>query len=128
MSDTNKVIMIGRLVRDPETKTVKETTLCNFTIACGRKYKQQEETVFIDCQAWGKLGDVINQYCAKGKQVAITGRLKQDNWEDKNGGGKRSKISIVVEDLQMLGGKSDSSPPPQSFDDMGTETDEETPF
>lgn len=109
MADVNKVILIGRLTRDPVLRyTPSNTAICEFGLAVGRKYKtasgeQREETAFIDCQAWGKGGEIFNQYMSKGKQVYIEGRLKYDTWEDKNGGGKRSKLSVNVDDFQFLG-------------------------
>ncbi len=114
MADVNKVILIGRLTRDPQMRyTPTQTAICEFGLAVGRKFKtasgeQREETAFIDCTCWGKGGEIFNQYMAKGKQVYIEGRLKYDTWEDKNGGGKRSKLSVVVDDFQFLGSPGDN--------------------
>jgi single-strand DNA-binding protein len=111
MADVNKVILIGRLTRDPQMRyTPTQTAICEFGLAVGRKFKtasgeQREETAFIDCTVWGKGGEIFNQYMSKGKQVYIEGRLKYDTWEDKNGGGKRSKLSVNVDDFQFLGDK-----------------------
>lgn len=60
---------------------------------------------FIDCTAWGKTGETINQYMQKGKPIFIEGRLKYDSWEDKQGGGKRSKLTVVVDNFQFVGGR-----------------------
>ena len=108
MNDVNKIILIGRLVRDPEFKTVTGFSLVNFSIVNNQKTKQKEEVNFFDCQAWGKLADIIRQYCKKGKQVAIEGRLQQSVWDGQDGK-KNSKIRIVVENLQLLGGNENSS-------------------
>lgn len=109
-NDINSVTIIGRLVRDPETRMVNQTSLANFSIASNRSYssngEKREEQLFIDCTAWGRLGDIVKQYCSKGKQVAITGRLKQNTWQDQQGN-NRSKIEIVVESMQLLGGRND---------------------
>lgn len=114
MADLNKVMLIGRLTRDPQMRyTPSQTAICEFGLAVGRKFKtatgeSREETAFIDCTCWGKGGEIFNQYMTKGKQVFIEGRLKYDTWEDKNGGGKRSKLSVVVDNFQFLGGPGDN--------------------
>lgn len=107
MSDLNRVLLIGRLVRDPELKQVKDNSLVNFSIASNGFKK--EEVNFFDCTAWNKLADIINQYCKKGKQVAIEGRLKQSVWTDQEGQ-KRTKVTIEVESLQMLVDQDESEP------------------
>lgn len=110
MADLNKVMMIGRLTRDPVVRyTPNNQTICDFGLASGRKYKtasgeEREETVFVDCSVWGKGGEIFNQYMKKGKQVFIEGRLKLDQWDDKQSGQKRSKLHVVVENFQFLGG------------------------
>lgn len=115
MADVNKVILIGRLTRDPQLKFLpSQMAICEFSVAVGRKFKtasgeQREETAFIDCTLFGKGGEVFNQYMTKGKQVYLEGRLKLDSWEDKNGGGKRSKLSVVVEEFQFLGDRGPGS-------------------
>ncbi|EMO67417.1 single-stranded DNA-binding protein [Leptospira kirschneri str. 200803703] len=104
--------MVGRLTRDPEFKSINGTSLVNFSLANGRTYvsngEKREESHFFDCEVWGKPADIIQQYCKKGKQIAIEGRLKQDTWETPEGK-KASRIRIVVENFQLLGSKDDSS-------------------
>jgi rfaE bifunctional protein kinase chain/domain len=78
-------------------------------LAVNRKFKtgdgeQKEEVLFVDCTAFGKPAEILAKYCQKGKPLFVEGRLKLDTWEDKQGGGKRSKISVVVENFQFLGG------------------------
>lgn len=113
MADLNKLMLIGRLVRDPQLKFLpSQTAICEFGIAVGRKFKtasgeQREETSFIDCSLFGKGAEIFNQYMAKGKQVYVEGRIKQDNWEDKSTGQKRSKLGMVVEEFQFLGDRGD---------------------
>ena len=108
MADLNKVMLIGRLTRDPQLKYLpSQTAVCEFGLAVGRKFKtasgeQKEETAFIDCTLFGKGGEIFNQYMGKGRQVFIEGRLKYDTWEDKNGGGKRSRLTVNVEEFQFL--------------------------
>ncbi|EPG67587.1 single-stranded DNA-binding protein [Leptospira wolffii] len=107
-NDINRVTLVGRLTRDPEFKTVNGTSLVNFSLANGRTYvtggEKKEETHFFDCEAWGKGADIIQQYCKKGKQLVIEGRLKQDTWETMEGK-KASRIRIVVENFQMIGAR-----------------------
>ena len=111
-NDLNRVILIGRLTRDPELKDVNGTALVNFSVANGKTYssngQKKEETHFFDCTAWGKLAEIIKQYATKGKQVSIEGKLQQRIWDSPEGK-KMSKVSINVENLQLLGGNPNSS-------------------
>ena len=115
MASFNKVLLMGNLTRDPQLRYLpnSQTAVCEFGLASNRKYKtsageDREEVLFVDCTAWGRPGEVINQYCQKGKPIFVEGHLKLDTWEDKNGGGKRSKISVVVENFQFIGGRDDA--------------------
>ncbi len=108
-SDINKVVLIGRLTKDPELKyTQNGSAVSNFSIANNRSYtvagEKKEMTSFFNCIAWGKSGEVIVQYCKKGQRIAIEGRLQQRSWEDQSGG-KRSVVEIVVENFQFLTAK-----------------------
>jgi single-strand DNA-binding protein len=127
MANVNKVILIGNLTRDPQLKYLpSQTAVVEFGLATNRKFKsatgeEREDVCFVDCAAFGRTGEVINQYCQKGKQIYIEGRLKYDSWEDKNGGGKRNKLSVVVESFQFLGAPggrggpdAEGAPPDQS--------------
>ena len=104
----NKVMLMGNLTRDVEIRhTSGNTAVGNFGLAVNRKFKtqsgeQREEVTFVDCEAWGRTAEVMSQYLGKGRSVFIEGRLKRDQWEDKNGGGKRSKLSVVVENFQFV--------------------------
>lgn len=115
MPSFNRVTLIGNLTRDPETRDLPSgTTLCDFGLATTRHYKtaggeDREETCFIDCTAFGKQAEVLSQYVTKGRPLFVEGRLKYDQWDDKNGGGKRSKISVIVENFQFLGSASGST-------------------
>ncbi len=115
----NKVILLGNLVRDPEMRvTPKGTAICQFGLALNHKYKtdtgeQREEVTFVDLEAWGKTAENIAKYCTKGKPLMVEGRLKLDTWDDKTTGQKRSKLKVVVEQFQFVGGadkKSDDAP------------------
>jgi single-strand DNA-binding protein len=111
MANLNKVMLIGNLTRDPELRqTPKGTAVAQFGLDVNRNFKGEdgqtrEETTFVDLEAWGKQAEVISKYLSKGRPVFIEGRLKLDQWEDKNGGGKRSKLRVVVENFQFLGGR-----------------------
>ncbi len=109
-NDFNKVVLVGRLTRDPEFKMVGSSSLVNFSIANGRTYvsngEKKEETSFIDCEAWGKLADIFKNYTKKGKQVLIEGRLKQSTWDTPDGK-KASRIKVQVENMQLLGSRDD---------------------
>lgn len=119
-NDFNKVILVGRLTKDPEIKQVGSSSLASFTIANGRSYtsgnEKKDETSFIDCEAWGKLADVFEKYTGKGKQVLIEGRLKQSTWDTPDGK-KASKIRVQVENMQMFGtkGTSEDKGEPSSY-------------
>ena len=118
MADLNKVMLIGRLTRDPQLRFLpSQAAVCDFGFAVGRKFKLQsgetkEETCFIDCTIFGKGGEIFNQYMAKGKQCYLEGRLKLDQWDDKTTGQKRSKLNVIVEDFQFLGSPGDGQTGP----------------
>lgn len=115
MASLNKVFLIGNLTRDPEARvTPKGTTICQFGIAVSRKFKdeggaQREETCFVDVEAWGKQGEAVVKYLTKGKPCLVEGRLKLDTWEDKTSGQKRSKLKVVLENVQFLGARGEGS-------------------
>src|SRR5579884_1313805 len=111
MASYNRVLLMGNLTRDPQLKYLpSQTPVAEFGIACNRKFKtaqgeERDEVLFVDVAAFGRTAEVINQYFTKGKPIFIEGRLKYDQWEDKQGGGKRSKLSVVVENFQFIGGR-----------------------
>lgn len=114
MPSFNKVMMIGNLTRDPQVKNLSAgLVVADFGLAMNRKYRtangeDKEEVCFVDCSAFGKQAEVIAQWCKKGKQLFVEGRLKYDQWEDqRSGGAKRSKVTVVVENFQFLGSKDD---------------------
>lgn len=110
MPNFNSITLCGHLTRDPQTKFLpNQTQIAEFGIAVSEKFKDKERVCFIDCTAFGKLAEIVGKYCQKGKPVLLQGKLRQDIWDDKNGGGKRSKHTIVVDTLQLLGGKSDAA-------------------
>src|SRR6266496_253008 len=102
MANVNIVILMGNLTRDPQLKYLpSQTPVVDFGLAVSRRYKtatgeDKEEVLFVDCSAFGKTAETINQYCRKGKALFIEGRLKLDTWDDKQTGQKRSKHAVIV--------------------------------
>ncbi|MCK4601082.1 MAG: single-stranded DNA-binding protein, partial [Phycisphaerae bacterium] len=109
MANYNKVILMGNLTRDPQLSYLpSQTPVVEIGLAVNRKWKGQdgqkrEEACFVDCRAYGKQAEVMNQYLSKGRPILIEGRLQLSSWEDKEGN-KRSKLRVVVERFQFLGG------------------------
>jgi single-strand DNA-binding protein len=109
MRGFSKAIITGNLTRDPELRTTPSgTSVCSFSVAVNRTYRdasgeQKENVSFLDCSAWGKLGEMISQYAKKGSSVLVSGRLDQRSWDDKTTGQKRSRVEIVAEDFNFLG-------------------------
>ena len=116
MASENLVILIGNLTRDPEMRvTPKGTAVTKFGLAVNRKFKgedgaEREEVTFIDIEAWGKTAETIQKHCVKGRPLYVKGRLKLDQWEDKTTQQKRSKLKVVLENFQFIGGRGDGAP------------------
>ena len=112
MSGVNKVILVGRMTRDPELRTTgtgKEVV--NFGLATSEKYNGEEKTEFHNCLAWTKTATLINQYCKKGSQIYVEGKLQTSSWE--KDGVKRYKTEIVVFQVQFLDSKPQGQSQPQ---------------
>ena len=113
MRGFSKAIINGNLTRDPDLRTTPNgASVCSFSVAVNRVFRdssgaQQESVSFIDCSAWGKLGEMIGQYAKKGSGVLVSGRLDQRTWEDKTTWQKRSRVEIVVEDFNFTSSASD---------------------
>jgi single-strand DNA-binding protein len=117
MANFNRVILAGNLTRDPELKyTSKGTAIARIGMAINRTWKsetgeQKEEVTFVDVDAWGRQAEVIAQYVRKGKPLLVEGRLKLDQWEDKNTHQKQSKLRVVLESFSFLdSNRGDGSP------------------
>ena len=123
MKSVNKVIIIGNLVRDPETTQISESTeVAKFTLAINDSYKKQdgtlvENTTYIDCEAWSGLAKVVSNYLKKGSKVYVEGNLKSDTWTDADSGKNRTKHKIRVQDLVMLDSKGGSREGGESYSD-----------
>ena len=108
MANYNKVILMGNLTRDPQMRYLpSQTPVVDFGLAVNRRFKTQsgeskEETTFVDCSAFGRTAEIINQYVHKGNMLFVEGRLRYETWEDKQGGGKRNKLSVHVENVQLM--------------------------
>ena len=107
MADLNVVALTGRLTRDAELKyTNSGLAICAFSVAVNRRRKQGDEWIeeasFFDVTLFGRRGEAVQRYLTKGTQVAVQGELKQDRWEQD--GNRRSKVQIIANDVQMLGG------------------------
>ena len=109
MPSLNKVLLMGNLTRDPELRvTPKGTSICQFSLAINRQFKMEsgesrEEVIYVDIEAWGKQGETIAKYVTKGRPLFVEGRLRLDQWEDKNTKEKRSRMKVVLENFQFLG-------------------------
>ena len=120
----NKVMLIGRLTKDPEIKaTSTGKTVASFTLAVNRR-KKEDPADFIQCKAFDKTAEVVQKYCGKGKQVCVLGRIQTGSYENKEGR-KVYTTDIMVDELELLGSKSDApaqeapkaAPAPKADDD-----------
>ncbi len=109
MASYNKVFLMGNLTRDVELRSITGgQQVAEIGLAVNRRYRtkegeDREETTFVDCEAWGRTAEVMKQYLSKGRPVFVEGRLKLDQWTDKDGS-KRSKMRVVIENFQFIGG------------------------
>ena len=137
MASFNSVTLVGNVTRDPQVKYLPSGgAVCEFGVAMNSKYKtkdgqQKEEVTFVDVTYFGKVAEVCGQYLHKGSSVLVNGRLKSDSWEDKTTGQKRSKLVVIGEGMQMLGGRGEGGPRHQSESSSSAEDmtgDENVPF
>lgn len=109
MPNFNRVLLMGNLTREPELRvTPKGTSVCSFGMAVNRVFRTesgetQEETTFVDVEAWGRQAEIISKYVTKGSPLFVEGRLRLDTWESK-AGEKRNKLKVIVENMQLMGG------------------------
>ncbi|MDF2378323.1 MAG: single-stranded DNA-binding protein [Verrucomicrobiales bacterium] len=110
MSSYNRVTLVGNLTRDPELKRVKSgQAVTDLGLALNRAWtneagQKQEETTFVDVTVWGKTAENAAKYLQKGRSVLVEGRLQLDTWMDSKSGQNRSKLRVVAESLQFMGG------------------------
>lgn len=127
-ADINSVVLVGRLTRDSELKyTNSGLAICNMSIAINRRRKSDdqwiEEANFFNVVLWGKRAEALTQYLVKGKQIGIQGELRQSRWEQD--GQPRSKVEVVANNIQLLGGKSSNQTQSSEYtQSMNTEKDD----
>ena len=120
MANLNRVLLIGNLTRDPDVRyTTKGTAVAELGMAVNRVYagengEKQEETTFVDVTVWARQAEIAEKYLKKGGPVFIEGRLQLDGWDDKQTGQKRSRLRVVAEHLQLLGGRPEGEGASQS--------------
>lgn len=125
----NKVIVHGRLTRDPETKTAGNSTVCKFSVAENQRF-DREKVNFHDCEAWGKTGEFVEKYFRKGQEIMISGELRQEEFTGKDGTNRRAwKINVDAVDFcgkagDNAGGAAQSGAP--KFEEL--KTDDDLPF
>src|ERR1700688_1735253 len=111
MASFNKVILLGNLTRDPEVRsTPKGGAVYDLGIAVNRVYtteggEKREEVTYVDVVLWARLAEIAGEYLKKGRPIFIEGRLQLDTWDDKQTGQKRSKLRVIGETMQLLGGR-----------------------
>lgn len=117
MPSYNKCLFVGHLTRDVEVRyTPSNTAIAQFGIAINERWtdknsgEKKESVSFLDCEAWGKTGENIAKFFGKGKPIFIEGRLKLDQWDDKNDGSKRSKLKVIAESFEFIGGDRSDAP------------------
>lgn len=125
MPSLNKVIIVGHLTRDPELRrTPKGTAVAEIDLAINRSYtldsgEKREEVTFVNVTFLGRQAEILTKYMSKGRALLVEGRLRQETWEDKETGKKRSKLSVVGEGMQFLGGGEKT---PRTTDEPGSYT------
>ena len=114
MPNYNKVILMGRLTRDPEVRYASNgNAIAKLSVAVNRVWRnkegqQQEETTFVDVDAFGRQADTISQYLSKGRPIFLEGRLKLDQWDDKQTGQKRSRLGVVLDRFEFIDSRGES--------------------
>ena len=114
MANVNKVILIGRLTRDPELRYIPSgAAVCDLGLAVNREWtkkdsnEKEKETCFVDIVVWARRAEVVAEYFSKGDEIYIEGRLQLDTWQTKEGE-KRSKLKVVMDTFEFIGGKKDA--------------------
>lgn len=110
----NKTMISGNLTRDAELRaTASGMPVCSFGVAVNDRRKNQngeweDYANFVDCQLFGRRGEAVAPYLTKGTKVAVEGKLHYSSWEDRNGGGRRSKLEVYVDELEFMSGRSNA--------------------
>jgi single-strand DNA-binding protein len=116
-TNINRVILTGNLTRDPELRHLASgTAVCSLRLAVNTRRKNsqtgewEDKANFFDITVWGQQGENVAQYCAKGRPIAVDGRLEYREWQDKETGAKRNAVQIIADSVQFLGGRGDGEP------------------
>jgi single-strand DNA-binding protein len=115
MASFNSVTLLGNCVRDPELKyTPSGKAVVDLSLAINKNWtdesgQKREDVTFVDCTAFGRTAEICGEYLKKGSPVFLSGHLKQDTWEDKQTGAKRSKLKVTIDNLQLLGSRDSGS-------------------
>ncbi len=126
MANLNKVLLLGNVTRDPEVRyTPKGSAVCDLGIAVNRQFtldsgEKREEVTFVEVTLWGRTAEIAGEYLRKGRPVFIEGRLQMDTWDDKQTGQKRSRLRVVGENMQLLGGRAPATAPETSGENRKT--------
>jgi single-strand DNA-binding protein len=116
MASFNKVILMGNLTRDPELRYLPNgTALTKFSLAVNRQWRtesgeQREDVTFVEVEAWRQTAETVGKYMRKGSPILIEGRLRLDQWDDKQTGQKRSKLMVVCDNFSFVGPASPRDP------------------
>ena len=116
MASYNKIILVGRLTRNPQLSQLPSgSSVCEIGLAVNNRWRdkegqQREDVCFVDCRVFGKQAETLNQYMSKGRQLLVEGRLELDQWEAPDGS-KRSKHRVMIQTFQFLDGQSDQEKP-----------------
>jgi single-strand DNA-binding protein len=128
MADFNSVVLLGRLTRDPELRYVGSgAPVCSFSVATNQNYTKSDgqkvqAVTFVEVTVWRRLAEICSQFLKKGRQVLVTGTLKQDRWVDAKTQQSRSKLKIVAREVKFLGPRTNEEPE----EERGSEDEPET--
>ena len=119
MASLNKVFLIGNLTRDPELRyTTSGTGVCGMRMAVNRKYsvngEEREEVCYVDVDAFGRQAETCNQYLRRGSQILVEGRLRYDEWDDRETGKKRNRLQVIAERVQFMSPPATGPAPPSA--------------
>lgn len=123
MASYNKVILVGNLTRDPELRSLPSgMSVARISLAVNRRYtgkdgENKEEVTYVDVDVFGKQAETIAKYCTKGRPLLVEGRLRLDQWDDKNTGEKRSRLGVVLENFTFIGSRGDAPAGTPDYED-----------
>jgi single-strand DNA-binding protein len=127
MADYNSVVLLGRLARDPELKYAPSgAPVCTFSVATNQHYtksdgEKAQSVTFVDVTVWRRLAELCSQFLKKGRQVLVSGSLKQERWVDKKTQQPRSRLKVLAREVKFVGPKPEGEP---ATDEIDTETPE----